>query len=276
MWNRQLKQADRKRAGGPDARASAWFSSCGTIRACGCGISAKCSAPPKRRQRIASSGRHRRCGWRFCVMDEFRYELRFGCETDSALFLRRTRRRTKRTAWSSTCTSAPPARLNSNSSGRWRGARPTAPPRPPPALLEECRADLMAAIQAARRARRSRHKGPVDIVPGSYGRHFRRFRPLAPAGGSPGAGRAGLFAARFTGLDRPRRRSPSAASPSAITSSPRCAPCSPDSTGRCRSLSTKPAAAKSPAAWTMPTIQRLLLAAAHEDNPPCAWNPWTC
>src|SRR5271157_4087236 len=64
---------------------SAWFSSCGITRDCDCETSGKSWTPRKRRPRIASFARPRKCA----AFWETLYDLRLGYETDSALLLRR-------------------------------------------------------------------------------------------------------------------------------------------------------------------------------------------
>jgi HEAT repeats/Putative zinc-finger len=134
----------------------------------------------------------------------------------------------------------------------------------PPSLLENCRPDLMAAVQGgAPRALPTRQKGPWTLFLEAIAATFANFGRLRQPVGALALITLGFFAARFTGSTSPT--SVAGVTPSddvfATVRSVRSGPSGQvqiafDETRR-RTLAGRP---------EDEAIQKLLLAAAHEDN----------
>jgi hypothetical protein len=136
----------------------------------------------------------------------------------------------------------------------------------PPRLLDDCRTDLMAAIRGGAPRGARTPKGPWTLFLEAMGATFANLGRLRQPAGAMALIALGFFAARFTGSPVPPPASPTAFAPSddvfATIRSVRSAPSGQvqiafDETRR-RTLSGRP---------DDQAIQKLLLAAAHEDNP---------
>lgn len=134
----------------------------------------------------------------------------------------------------------------------------------PQSLLEDCRADLMAAIQGGSPRRERAPKGPwalfLEAMAATFGSLGRLRQPAAAVI----LVAIGFFAARFTGTTP--SSPPSAFSPSddvfATVRSVR-----PDASGRVQITFDETRRREVSGRMEDQNIERLLLAAAHEDNP---------
>ena len=148
------------------------------------------------------------------------------------------------------------------------------PAQIPPLLLEDCRADLMAAIQGGAPARERPVKGPwalfLEAMGHTFGELGRLRQPLAAAALIA----LGFFVARFTnrglaplpGSGGISNTSQAGVAPSddvfATVRSVR-----PDNSGRVQVVFDETRRREVSGGMDDQTIQKLLLAAAHEDNP---------
>ncbi len=132
----------------------------------------------------------------------------------------------------------------------------------PPALLDACRADLLAAIQGGAPRYEKRAKGPWTLFLEALAATLSGFHRYRTPVGAVALVALGFFAARFTGAGLPA----SSLSPAGeVFSTVRSV--QPDSSGRVRIAfdETRRRVVSGPTGD--PDIQRLLLAAAREDNP---------
>ena len=154
-------------------------------------------------------------------------------------------------------------------SARWRRRSTAGRPRFRRACSKSCRADLMAADPGRRAARRARRqKGPWTLFLEALAPTFASMNRVRQPVGALALVALGFFAARFTGIDTPAcRRRPTSVLRLPTTSSPPCARCGPILPARCRSPTTRPGGASLTGRTDDQAIQKLLLAAAHEENP---------
>jgi hypothetical protein len=147
---------------------------------------------------------------------------------------------------------------------------------PPAMLLDECRADLMAAIQGgAPRAVRA-EKGPWTLFLEAIGVTFTGFQNYRQPLGAVALIAIGFFAARFTGVGAGRfSLQPNAPVPTAYSASltpdndvfSTVRSVQPDSTGRVQIAFDETRRRVITGNVADPSIQRYLVAAASEENP---------
>ena len=133
---------------------------------------------------------------------------------------------------------------------------------PPPTLLHACRADLLAAIQGGAPRYERPAIGPWTLFLEALAATLSGFHRYRTPVGAVALVALGFFAARFTGAGRPASPlSPAGEVFSTVRS------VEPDSSGRVRIALDETRRRVVSGATGDPGIQRLLLAAAREDNP---------
>lgn len=138
----------------------------------------------------------------------------------------------------------------------------------PGELLEDCRADLMAAVQGGGRLMRREEKGPwqlfIEAMEATFGGAVRMRQPV----GAVALVAIGFFAARFTGVG-PRVMTPAAGTavaPMAEDVFATVRSVEPDSGGRVQIAFDETRRRVVSGSMADENIRRLLLAGAHEDN----------
>ncbi len=135
----------------------------------------------------------------------------------------------------------------------------------PPALLEECRADLIAAIQGGASRAGNRVKGPWTLFLEAMSATLAGFSRFRQPVGALALIAIGFFAARFTGTTPSASPSPANAPSDDVFATVRSI--QPESAGKVQIAFDETRRRTVSGSPDSPNIQRLLLAAAHEENP---------
>jgi hypothetical protein len=134
----------------------------------------------------------------------------------------------------------------------------------PPLLLEDCRQDLLAAIQGGAVRAESRAKGPWALFLEAMGATFTGFNRFRQPIGALAMIAIGFFAARWTGT-KPGEVTPAAPASDDVFATVRSI--QPDNAGRVQIAFDETRRRTVSGSPDNPNIQRLLLAAAREENP---------
>jgi hypothetical protein len=135
----------------------------------------------------------------------------------------------------------------------------------PPLLLEECRASLMAAIQARDPRGAVAPKGPWSLFLEAMAGTLTGFHRLRQPVGALALVALGFFAARFTGMNPGVAQAPGLSPSGEVYSTVRSI--QPDDAGRVRIAFDETRRREVSGRMDDQGIQKLLLAAAHESNP---------
>jgi anti-sigma factor RsiW len=140
---------------------------------------------------------------------------------------------------------------------------------PPPLLLEECRAGLMAAIQSRAQGASPQgavaSKGPWSLFLEAMAATLTGFHRFRQPVGALALVALGFFAARFTGMNPSVAQAPGLSPSGEVYSTVRSI--QPDNAGRVRIAFDETRRREVSGSMDDQGIQRLLLAAAHESNP---------
>ena len=135
----------------------------------------------------------------------------------------------------------------------------------PVVLLEDCRMDLMAAIQGGAPRAEKASKGPWTLFLEALGATFAGLNRLQRPVGAVALIALGFFASRFTGGNPSASPAPGSSASDEVFATVRSV--RPDNAGRVQIAFDETRRRTVSGAMEDQNIQKLLLAAAHEENP---------